>query len=119
MQVLAGPCKCHAVDEKAACHVFCATSYCLRKFADVLTRLSPYVGASATTAESSYDGEEEGQGEFDSFVEPAGLVLSSFIEQHIIKNPMYCGGEAHGRPCCCFQHQLAASAQHPVSVLTT
>jgi hypothetical protein len=52
-------------------------------------------------AEGSYDGEEEGQGEFDSFVEPAGLVLSSFIEKHIMQHPMYCGGEKlrkKGRP---------------------
>lgn len=47
----------------------------------------------AAPTEGSYDGEEEGQGEFDSFVEPAGLVLSSFIDKHIIQHPMYCGGE--------------------------
>lgn len=35
-------------------------------------------------AESSYDGEEEGQGEFESFVEPAGLILSSFIEKNLM-----------------------------------
>jgi len=34
--------------------------------------------------EGSYDGEEEGQGEFDSFVEPAGLILSSFIEKNLM-----------------------------------
>jgi hypothetical protein len=37
--------------------------------------------------EGSYDLEEEGQGEFDSFVEPAGLILSSFIRKYLILHP--------------------------------
>jgi hypothetical protein len=45
-------------------------------------------------AEGSYDGEEAGQGEFDSFVEPAGLILSSFIEKHLMEG----GGPCR---CCC------------------
>jgi hypothetical protein len=54
-------------------------------------------------AEGSYDGEEAGQGEFDSFVEPAGLILSSFIEKHLME-----GGGV--RRCRCLSVQAPAAA---------
>ena len=45
------------------------------------------------SAEGSYDGDDDGQGEFDSFVEPSGLILSSFIEKRLTEfgGEMQCG----------------------------
>jgi hypothetical protein len=47
-----------------------------------------------THTEGYFDGGgEEGTGEFDSFVEPASLVLSSFIEKHLMEGTVVWPGE--------------------------
>jgi hypothetical protein len=51
------------------------------------TAAAAAAAAAAADIEGSYDLEEEGQGEFDSFVEPAGLILSSFIRKYLILHP--------------------------------